>query len=892
MKKPWPRVLTVIAVISSLLPLTSLVFAESATSQKTGMVRTILKNGMLVVLKEDHSSPVSAFQVWVKVGSADERSNEAGISHLIEHMLFKGTDTRRPGEIARAIERYGGHINAYTGHDHTVYHVEIASRYQEQGLSVLADAVQHPRFDEQELAREKEVVIEEIKMRDDDPESALHRALFKTSFQRHPYGRPVIGYADSVRGITRKAIVDYYRQWYCPKNMVFVGVGDFRAAVLLARVAAFFTHSSCPPPVRQRPAEPPQNAFRPLVIQQEVKERYFALGFHIPGVHAEDMYALDLLAACLGQGASSLLSQELRLKRGWVNSISASAFTPRDAGLFMIGGSFQPDNIRQGIAEISRVLARIKGEGITEAELRKARVMVETAFTYERETVEGEAAKLGWFETVMGDATKEQAYLDGIARVRVAKIREVAAKYLRPQNLSLCLVVPRAAGEEVEARSLESWVGGITAISFSNIEAQGIRKRTLENGITVLLKEDHSVPVAGIAVVFLGGVRFEKEQDAGITRFLAKMMTRGTASFDAVQFAREVDSLGATLEAFSGRNSFGVQAKGLSKDFPQLVRLLGEAITTPAFPPDELERVRNEILAAQREERDSMVARTMQLLRETLYKRHPYRLNVLGEEKTVGRIGRRDLIGYYERYAVPQNMVVAIAGDLSWDEAFASIQNALGGMRGGRFSPPSISEEAHGGTMWGMRKREEITPGKEQVHLALGFLGTTLRDHDRFALEVLEAAIGGQGGWFFTELRDKEGLAYVTAFFARADFDPGYLGVYAATSPAKVEQALQGMERIIKEVQEQGISQEELDRAKASLIGNYEIDHQTPLAVASTMAFDERYGLGGDFYRHYARAIEQVTVDDVRHAARKYLTLDASAMVVIRPPLGSEQPSK
>ena len=129
-------------------------------------------------------------------------------------------------------------------------------------------------------------------------------------------------------------------------------------------------------------------------------------------------------------------------------------------------------------------------------------------------------------------------------------------------------------------------------------------------------------------------MRFEKEQEAGITRFLAEMMTRGTASFNTVQLAQEVDSLGATLETFSGRNSFGVQAKGLSKDFPQLVRLLGEAVAAPSFPPDELERVRDEILAAQREERDSMVARTMQLLRETLYKRHPYRLNVLGEEKT------------------------------------------------------------------------------------------------------------------------------------------------------------------------------------------------------------------------------------------------------------------
>jgi zinc protease len=876
MKRMPLVILTVVALLAFVFPTPGL-----AKDGEAKMTRNRLANGMRVVLQEDHAAPVCAFQVWVEVGSADESPAEAGISHLIEHMLFKGTNERRAGELAGTIERYGGRINAYTSYENTVYYVVITSRFQEQGLKVLADAIQHPSFDARELAREKEVVIEEIKMRDDDPQSALHRALFKNSFQRHPYGRPIIGYADTVRGSSRERVLDYYRTWYRPRNMVFVGVGDFAAAQLLSRLKELFNAPDRPLPARRRSQEPLQNSFRPLVTQKAIKERYFALGFHIPSLKDKDTYALDLLAACLGQGESSRLQQELRLKQGLVSSIYAYAFTPKDPGLFVIGGAFQPKAIEHGIEGIARELSRIKEAGVNEEELRKAKVMVETGFTYDRETVEGEAGKLGYFEMIRGDATKERGYLQEISRVGAAEIQAAARRYLRLENLTLCVLMPEGEKEVLDPHALELSMALLGKEPPTVKETEGIKKIVLENGVTLLFKEDHSVPVVGIAAVFLGGVRFEKEREAGITRFLSEMLTRGTELHAALQLAQEVDSLGATLETFSGRNSFGVQAKGLSKDFLQLMRLAAEVIAKPSFPPEEVKKVRAEILAALGREQDVMQSRTMRLLRETLYARHPYRLNILGTEETIGSIKRRDLMRYYKHYALPQNLVVAVVGDARWEEVRTSVRDALLGMRTASFSPPPIPQELPKG---GIRKKEEVVREKEQLHIALGFLGTTLHDQDRFPLEVLEAALGRQGGRFFTQLRDKEGLAYVTAFFVRSDLDPGYLGVYLATSPLKEGQALQGIERILREVRDKGISQVELEQAKAYLIGNYAIDLQGPLAMASTMAFNERYGLGGDFYQRYPREIEQVTSADVLRVARKYITLDSYAVVTVRPP--------
>ena len=871
------RVLVIIAILFLFIPT---LCSGKGVAEK--IIRTKLENGMRAVLLEDHSAPVAAFQVWVEVGSADERPAEAGISHLIEHMIFKGTNERRAGEIAGTIERYGGRINAYTSYEYTVYHVVIASRYQHKGLEVLADALQHPTFDPKELAREKEVVIEEIRMGEDDPGRTLHKTLFKNSFQRHPYGRPIIGYVEQVKGFSRNEVLTYFKKWYCPGNMVFVGVGDFKAMELLSNLKELFTMPSRPLPPRRRSEEPVQETFRPLIMPQAIKERYFTLGFHIPDITDEDTYALDVLAAILGQGKSSRLQQELRLKHGLVSSIYAYAFTPKDPGLFVIGGTFQPGAMQEGIERIITELVRIKDVGVDEEELRKARTMVETDFTYDRETVQGEARNLGYFETIWGDATKERTYLQGIFRVEANDVKEVARRYLRPENLTVCLLLPEREEEGVSPRALERWVKRLKGIPAPHATTAEIKRVVLENGITLLFQEDHAVPVVGIYGVFLGGVRFEKENKAGITRFLSEMMTRGTESHTAVQLAREVDSLGATLTTFSGRNSFGVRAKGLSKDFPQLMKLIAEVICESSFPPNEVEQVKKEVLAALRKEQDQMIPRTMQLLRETLYERHPYRMNVLGEEETVQHIGRGDLRRYYEKYALPQNLVLAVVGDVGWKEVKEAVTEAFQAMPKGAFSPPSIPQEDKEEGEIG--EREEVVREKEQAHIALGFMGTTLRDEDRFPLEVLEAALAGQGGRFFTQLRDKEGLAYVTAFFVRSDLDPGYLGVYVATSPPKIKQSLQGIEGILRRVREKGISQEELERAKTYLIGNYEIDLQGTLAMAATMAFDERYGLGWDFYRRYPRKIEGVTQEDVLRVARKYIDLDSYTLVIVRPP--------
>ncbi len=851
-----------------------------ATAWGGEIQRLILPSGVRVVLEEDHSRPVVAYQIWVGVGSADERPEEAGIAHLIEHMTFKGTD-KFPQGVAAFVEGLGGEVNAYTTYDYTVYHVVMGSTFWKEAADALIDAVLHPRFLEEELQKEKEVVVEEIKMGEDDPSRTLHKLLWRRSFSVHPYGRPIIGSVESVRGFGREDLLNFHRKWYVPENMVFVGVGDFSSKDLIERLKVLFAEAEGGIPERQRGEEPPQMVLRTLLERGPWKERYLGMAFHVPALSSPDLYPLELLSALLTEGEASRLQRSLKGERGLVTSIYSYSFMSRDPGLFVIRATLPPGKVREGIKGICEELARIAEEGVGGEELRRAKTLLEADLTYEKETVQGRASSLGYFEALWGDARKEKEYLEGIRKVRPEEVREAARRYLSIKNLTLALLVPYE--EEISTEELSDLVAPLTEV----VKKAEVRKLSLENGATLLFLEDRTVPVVGIWVVFLGGLRYETPSKAGLSQLVAEMLTKGTESRTFHQLAEEVDRMGAYLKGFAGRNTFGVEAKGLSKDFPRLLRLVADVIINPSFPEEELQRAKERQLAALRRQRDHLLRRTLQLFRETLYGDHPYGLNPLGTEESIAGITRDDLLDYYQRFALPQNMVIAIVGDLNWPDVKALVRKDFEEFIGEGFSPPMVPRPHR---EIGIR-RKEVPYGKgDQVHFVLGFLGTTLTDEDRYPLEVLEAALSGQGGRFFVKLRDEMGLAYAVDFFARCDLDPGYLGVYMATSPEKLERALVGVKAILEEVTLEGITEEELERAKRYLIGNHEVSLQGSLAMASTLALNERYGLGWDFFKRYPQRIKEVTLEDVLRVARRYIDMESYTLVILEPS-GEESPT-
>ncbi|MBI5286232.1 MAG: insulinase family protein [Deltaproteobacteria bacterium] len=849
-----------------------------------GPIRTQLDNVQTVILEEDHSAPVVALPLWVRGGSADEDNKEAGISHVFEHMLFKGTKKRGVGQIASEVEASGGYINAFTSYDQTVYHLALASRYFDTGLDIISDAIQNSSFDPLELSRETDVVLEELKMGEDEPGRKLYKSILETAYTTHPYKRPVIGFQDRVKGLTRKQILQFFKKWYIPNNMTLVVVGDFDPQkALLAIKDTFRDFRSAHQPHKPRPEEPSQKGLKTQILTEDIKETHMGLAYHIPSLSHPDIYAIDVLSVILGQGESSRLYQRLKAKEPLVHTISSYAMTPKEPGVFLVTSTLEGKDIKMAMEEILREIYRMRHEGVTQAEMEKAKLNLESEFIYQRETMEGRARQLGYFETVAGDIAFEKRYLEGIKGVTSDDIKKVVKTYLDDENLTIGLILPRTDKGVIDAKGIEGITVAIEEEARGRytkpLEKKDVTKVILDNGMTLLVKEDRSNPTVAIYMAFLGGLRFEDETTNGITNFIAKMLTKGTRKRTALELAEEVESMAGGLEGFSGRNSFGVSAKFLSRYFDKGLEIVADCIVNPTFPVDEMEKTRKEILADIKRQEDYLPQFTFNLLNKTLYEKHPYRMTVVGTEENVTRFKKDDIIAQYERQAVPGRMVVSIVGDVNTRDVVEKVKEMFKGFT--RLIPPLpvIPVEERQKAI----KKATASKEKRQAHIALGFLGTTITDKDRYPLSVLSAILSNQGGRLYLELRDKEALAYVVMASSREGLDPGAFVVYMGTSPDKVEQAIDGILRELKKIVTGKITDEELKRAKGLLVGNYEMGLQENSSRASDMAFNELYGLGYDEYKRYASKIEAVTLDDVLMVAQKYINLDGYTLAIVRP---------
>ena len=848
-------------------------------------LQLILDNGLTVLLQENHSAPVVALNMWVKVGSIYEGDAEAGISHVYEHMLFKGTMTRGVGEIAQEVEGSGGDINAFTSFDHTVYHITLASRHLDIGLAVMADAIQHSAFDPEELRKEQEVVLEEIKRGEDIPSRKLSEALFATSYQHHPYRRPVIGSEQTVKSLSRDQILRFFSTWYVPNNMTLVVAGDFDPMGVLPRIqAAFGDFQPQTLPTLVIPQEPAQRDLRMVILADDIQETLLDVAYHIPGMLHRDSYAIDLLAFIFGGGESSRLYQTVKAEQELVHAVYTYPFLAKDPGLLVIGATLEEEQWQKTLAGILAEVERVQRDGVTTSELDRAKRNLESDFIYQRETVQGQASQLGYYGTILADLAYESRYLKAITRTTPQDIQRVARRYLAPKNLTVGFFVPRADGAHITHARIAQTVQACTRPTRRQrpsgaATAGRTQKFLLDNGMTLLVRENHAIPLVAMQAVFLGGLWVEDEAHNGVMNFVAEMVTKGTANRRARTLAEDIESMAADLSGFAGRSSFGVAAEVLHRDLGQGLELLAEILRESSFEPDEMEKKRADLLAALKHEDDDLFRVAFTLCAQRLFPNHPYGLRVLGTPESVTQLTRDDLLHWYRRYTIPNNLVLALVGDVEAESIHRAVNRLFGSWQPVPLDLPPQGRSIRSvvnGPMFCQRN-------KEQTHIMVGMRGTSVHHPDRYALRVLESILANQGGRLFVELREKQSLAYTVTARSLEGLDPFMFFVYLATSPEKTEVALEGIREELSRVREQGATTQEVERAKRYLLGSYEIEFQKNSALAAMLAFDERYGLGCHELESYARQITVVTPEMVQQVARTYLTADQAAVVIVGP---------
>ncbi len=837
--------------------------------------RVVLDNGMVCLIKADNSAPVVAVQIWVGSGSIHEGQwLGAGLSHYMEHMIFKGTPTRGPSEITKAIDDAGGEINAYTAQDRTVFHTDLPSRNWKVGVDVLADAVMHATLPEDEWEREKEVILREFAMGEDSPERKISKLLWSTAYRVHPYRFPVIGYEQVFRTMTRDDLAAYFRQHYTPDDMITVVVGDVDPDEVEAHLREVFsTFQRRPHSVEPLPAEPPQVAPREARQVAPVEASRLILAWHTVSLDHPDAPALDLLATLSGQGRSSRLEAHIKERDHLVHSIDSWSFTPRDAGLFAISASFDPTNEVAVRKALDEELAAWRDGGFTIEEVEKARRNLLVSELDELQTMHGQAANYASGEYYAGNPRFSEIYLAGLTRVTPDQIRDVVRRYLTPERRTTVALVPPEADAAATATPAVS-------------NTLNISRFTLSNGIPVIVREDHRLPFIYATAALGGGLLSENAQNNGITALLANLLTRGTSKHSAEQIATQVEERGASLDAFSGRNSFGLTAQMLTEDRDAILSLFAECLLDPTFPAEEVEKQKTLQIAGIRRQREQPMYIAQKALREIMFPGHPYRFDGAGTTESVAAQTPDTIREHYRTLTVRSNLVISLFGDITQEQArelaekyFASVPNG---------AKPALSQPAAAPTL---PARSDLVEPKEQAIVLLGFPGISMNDPRVDALNILQKSLSGLSSNLGIEIREKRGLVYYVGAFSLIALDPGFFALYAGTQDDAVPEVERLMAEELARIRKDGIEQEEFDRARAQLIAAANMDLQNNGGLATACALNELYGLGYRYPLELEQRLQRVTPEDVRAVAADLLVSEKAATSIVHPASAQKETS-
>ncbi len=860
-------------------------------------------NGLKVIGIESHKSPVVSVQIWTRNGSADERAGDEGLSHFIEHLVFKGTRSYVAGEIAARVEACGGEINAYTSFDQTVYYITISKEFYTEALKIIAEMISSPRFDQLEVDREREVVIEEIKRSHDSLGRRASRLLFSNYFTGHPYAVPVIGYEKNILEVSVDRLKKFFADRYVVDNMFLVVTGNFETDALKNNVETYFSDVSRSPlkkPKREEPA--PLVGQKVFVEEAPFEEAVFYLTW--PGVKVDhkDLAALECLLLIFGQGASSRLYRTLRLKKDLVNSIGAGLWAPSQAaGFLSVSGSLNLDKMEAALEEVRLQIEILLRDGVSEQELQKAKTNFLAEEAYILETVGGLARKFGGNYEATEDLYFHEKFHQQLEGVTTDTVLQVARKYLRSDNQLAAAIVPRDKEKTEALLQKIKWTTPAFKMSESTQPTTAAKKtnptkatqsgasqvesKILSNKLKTFYSINQEAPIYNLRLALLGGSRVVSAEKAGLAELAGRVWSSKTQSRSEDQIREKCDSLASSLYSFSGRNTIGLVVDGLTEHEEEMAELLSETIEHFAIDESILAREKNSIFEALRSRKDSPSTITSLWFQKMLFQNHPYSLDPMGTVETVGSLTAKDVERYLQSFLASETGVAAISGDFKfdlWQKALSKVPSqkapaltAIGA------APQKLTED-----LYHYEKLE-----KEQTHIIYGVHGLSLDDPERYTLQVLEAVLSGQGGRLFIELRDKASLAYSVSPLRMEGLGTGYFATYIGCSPEKADTAIQMMKEEWQKMAEFKISNEELLRAQNYLVGGHDIGLQKNSAISSSIAFNEVYGNSYKEMTDFAHSVRAVDADKVQKLAQRLFSQKA-ALSVVGPQEPKHRPKK
>ncbi len=823
-----------------------------------------LSNGLEVILKENHNLPVISAVVVIRAGSKYENQNSMGASHFLEHLLFDGTKNRSRVELSEGIKDRGGYINAHTDKEFTEFILLMPQEQFEFGFEILADMLFNSNFPEKELAKERKVVIEEIKKDLSSLDYQVETFFDSLVFANTPYAQPVLGSEESINKISEKEIEEYYKTYYQPNHMLVLVMGDFDSQTIKNLIEKYFGFTPT-----SKSAYEPFLSFK-FPSKSEVKYKFFStpntylkVAFPAPKFDETDFYPFRILAEILNSQETSPLYQALKGGKDPL-TIDFSANLDFKKEYSLLNFNLTTDSEKKVniiLQTLNQSLKKLSQRNFTAEEIKRVLVPLKT-----EEYLLQERPHYYWMSKapflVNFGYDFWQKDLQELEKVTPLRIKNVALKYFsNPVSFAAVVSSTPPPAEMGEKKGLKK-----------NPGLPQYKKETLPNGLTVIVKKNSDSQVLAVNLLSKNRLAMEPQGKSGISDFLNRLLLKGTVTQSALQIQKELQAQGAQVkltddpyipydDIYNTPNFSYIRWETIDQYASPAFRLLSDLIKNPVFPPDEMEKVRSEILDVIKREEKSPSKSARNLIYQTLFENHPFSSPLWGTEQSIKSIARKDLIDFHQKYFSADNLILSVVSGLEPEtlldlikKNFSDLKNSHSALK--KFPAPPVTEP----------KTAQKKIGSPQAYLYVGTIFYSFTPDEKLKIDLSNLILANRLG---LNLREKQGLAYSVSSQVQYDPNLAWFLAYMGTDPKNLTKAKEELLQEIKRLTGK-ISSQELEKAKNSALGNLLMSRLSSINQAFYMGVNEFLGLGYEFDQSYPEKLKRVSLEEVQEVAHKY----------------------
>ncbi len=862
-----------------------------------------LPNGLKVLLKPNNSIPLITFSIWYKVGSRNEIKGEYGLAHFLEHMMFKGTKKLKKGEISSTIQGLGGVYNAFTSSDGTAYYETISPKYLEKVIEIESDRIKNSLLDQNELNLERTVVLSELEGDLNNPATYLDQEVRGLAYDLSPYKHPTIGYVDEVKNINSELMRNFYKRYYTPNNATIVLVGDFNKAKALSLINKHFKNikNDNIPGISETPKEPEQKKEKRTVVKKAGSFKLLEIVYHACDTKDPDIYPLNIVEEILIKGEKSPLQKKL-IEAGLATEVYGGTEANHDPGLFQIVVSLTPQTTHKQAEKIilTEINKLIKSPP-SEKEIQGAINRIKASYLFGLDGTYNQALNIGYFELI-NNWKQSQNWTKEIEKVKAEDITRVLKKYLQKNNRTIGYFIPKLQkGEKYEPTPIN--LGGthnytktdqIKDIKHNSDYSQGNKqfkyeKVTLQDNSELLIYKNIDLPVTYISGVIKGGSSLLPKEKEWYCQLISMTLEKGSKNYTKEKIEELLDETGSQINFSCNEESFKFTLATINENLSESVDLLLDLLMNPTFPSKEIEIEKKKTIAETNELKDNPGENASRRFTQIIYPSdHPYYANSFSEDvkliKQIDSKNSKKLKEIHNTLIRKNNIMFSLVSNIKGKDLKETINQINKYLNTGEPKKEAAVNIPDTLLRENLKTETIFLTDKMQSDVYLGHAGNLKRtDPDFYKMNIANYILGGSSlaSRLSKRVRDNAGLTYTIYSYFNSSHGRGEFAVYFGSNNNNVDKAIELTKDELTNFVKTGITEEELRKAKASLIDSFVSRNlSTYRNISNTIAGIEFYDLGDNYINDYPKIINSLKLSEINSAIKKYIHPDKLNIVV------------